>query len=68
MSPEESAGKLLLEEKVAVVPGQAFGQSGERYVRCCYVPSLSRIEEAPERIGKFIGRQCQKITMGNSYL
>jgi aminotransferase len=66
MSPEESAGKLLLEEKVAVVPGPAFGQCGERYVPCCYAPSLSKIEEAPERIGRFIGRHCQKITTGDS--
>ncbi len=54
MSSEEFAEKLLLEEKVAVVPGTAFGACGEGFVRCCYATSLSNIEEALLRMGRFI--------------
>ena len=54
MSSEEFAEKLLLEEKVAAVPGTAFGACGEGFVRCCYATSLSNIEEALLRMGRFI--------------
>jgi len=54
MSSEEFAEKLLLEEKVAVVPGTAFGACGEGFVRCCYATSLPDIEEALRRMDKFI--------------
>ncbi len=54
MSSEEFAEKLLLEEKVAVVPGSAFGQCGEGFLRCCYATSLSNIEEALKRMGRFV--------------
>ncbi|MFC2001821.1 aminotransferase class I/II-fold pyridoxal phosphate-dependent enzyme, partial [Chloroflexota bacterium] len=43
MTSEEFSEKLLVEEKVAVVPGSAFGQYGEGYVRCCYATSLADI-------------------------
>ncbi len=56
LSSEEFAEKLLVEEKVAVVPGQAFGESGEGYVRCCYATALSDIEEALRRMGRFVER------------
>lgn len=56
MTSEEFAEKLLWEEKVAVVPGSAFGQYGEGYVRCCYAASLPEIEEALKRIGRFVER------------
>ncbi len=56
MTSEEFAERLLWEEKVAVVPGSAFGQCGEGYVRCCYAASLSEIEEALKRIGRFVER------------
>jgi aminotransferase len=56
MTSEEFAEKLLMEEKVAVVPGTAFGQCGEGYVRCCYATSLEDIEEALSRMGRFVGR------------
>ena len=56
MTSEEFAEKLLLEEKVAVVPGTAFGQYGEGYVRCCYATSLADIEEALNRMGRFVER------------
>jgi len=54
MTSEEFAEKLLMEEKVAVVPGTAFGQCGEGYIRCCYATSLAEIEEALLRMGRFV--------------
>ncbi|HJX69811.1 MAG TPA: aminotransferase class I/II-fold pyridoxal phosphate-dependent enzyme [Dehalococcoidia bacterium] len=56
LSSEEFAEKLLFEERVAVVPGSAFGQCGEGYVRCCYATSMGEIEEALKRIGRFVER------------
>ncbi len=56
MTSEEFAEKLLVEEKVAVVPGTAFGKCGEGYVRCCYATSLADIEEALSRMKRFVGR------------
>ena len=56
MSSEEFAEKLLLEEKIAVVPGSVFGQCGEGFVRCCYATSLADIEEALKRMGRFVNR------------
>jgi aminotransferase len=56
MSSEEFAEKLLMEEKVAVVPGSAFGQCGEGFIRCCYATSLPEIEEALKRMGRFVNR------------
>jgi len=56
MSSEEFAEKLLTEEKVAVVPGSAFGQYGEGYVRCCYATSMSDIQEALSRMKRFVDK------------
>jgi aminotransferase len=56
LSSEVFAEKLLYEEKVAVVPGTAFGPSGEGHVRCCYATSLAEIEEALKRMGRFVER------------
>lgn len=56
MNSEEFAEKLLQEEKVAVVPGNAFGPSGEGFIRCCYAASLDNIEEALQRMGRFVER------------
>ena len=54
LSSEEFAERLIREEKVAVVPGDAFGKCGEGYVRCCYATSLGDIEEALSRMGRFV--------------
>jgi len=54
MKSVEFSDKLLKEEKVAVVPGAAFGDCGEGYVRCCYATSLADIEEALTRMGRFV--------------
>jgi aminotransferase len=52
-SREFSLG-LLEKKKVAVVPGGAFGASGEGFVRCCYATSLDQIKTAIERIAEFL--------------
>ena len=54
LTSEEFSEKLLIEEKVAVVPGSAFGDCGEGYVRCCYATSLADIEEALTRMKRFV--------------
>jgi aminotransferase len=56
MTSDEFAEKLLTEEKVAVVPGSAFGQYGEGYIRCCYATSLADIEEALSRMKRFVSK------------
>lgn len=52
----EFADRLLREEQVAVVPGDAFGPSGAGHLRVCYATSLNQIEEALERIERFLRR------------
>ena len=54
MTSEEFANKLLMEEKVAVVPGNAFGESGEGFIRCSYAYSIDSIDEALKRMGRFV--------------
>ena len=54
MGSEEFCETLLREEKVAVVPGNAFGESGEGFVRCSYAYSVENIKEALERIERFV--------------
>ena len=54
VSSEEFAEKLLKKEKVAVVPGNVFGQSGEGFLRCSYSASLKDITEAMDRIEHFV--------------
>jgi len=54
MSDEEFAEKLLFEEKVAVVPGSAFGAAGKGYVRCAYCTAYRKLEEALVRIERFL--------------
>ncbi|MGN0370150.1 MAG: pyridoxal phosphate-dependent aminotransferase [Butyrivibrio sp.] len=56
MSSEEFATRFLKEEKVAVVPGTAFGDSGEGFVRMSYASSLKNLKTAMERLERFISR------------
>ncbi|MFB3879968.1 MAG: aminotransferase class I/II-fold pyridoxal phosphate-dependent enzyme [Armatimonadota bacterium] len=56
LSSEEFAQRLLEEEKVAVVPGSAFGECGEGFVRCSYATSMPLIEEAMARTARFVAR------------
>ena len=58
MSSDDFCTKLLESEKVAVVPGSAFGASGEGFVRCSYAYSVEAIEEALRRIERFIQKQA----------
>ena len=57
LSSEAFAQRLLEEERVAVIPGSAFGPSGEGHVRACYATSYEGLEEALRRIGRFVERQ-----------
>lgn len=54
LSSEEFCRKLLEEEKVAVVPGNAFGESGEGFIRCSYAYSIESIGIALKRIERFV--------------
>ena len=56
LSDEEFAQKLLEEEKVAVVPGSAFGAGGAGFVRCSYATQYEKIEKALEHIESFVKR------------
>ena len=59
MTSEEFCNALLQEEKVAVVPGNAFGESGEGFIRCSYAYSIDNIQEALKRIEKFVERHTR---------
>lgn len=56
LSSEAFCEQLLHSEQVAVVPGDAFGPSGAGYVRACYATAMNKIEEALERIERFVRR------------
>jgi len=56
MSSLEFSSRLLREHKVAVVPGSAFGASGEGFVRCAYAAAMPLIATAMERMRQFLGR------------
>ena len=56
LSSKDFAFRLLQEEKVACVPGGAFGPSGEGFLRCCFATSLEQIQVATERIARFMAR------------
>lgn len=56
LDDETFANRLLQEEHVAAVPGNAFGAGGEGFLRCSYATSYDKIEEALRRIERFVGR------------
>ena len=56
LSSKEFATRLLKEEKVACVPGSAFGACGEGFLRCCFATSLDQIQIATERMANFVAR------------
>jgi len=60
LSSEEFAQQLLQEEKVAVVPGNAFGEQGEGYIRCAYAASVEDITEALRRMNSFVKRRVSR--------
>jgi len=56
MSDNEFSERLLMEEKVACVPGSAFGACGANHVRCSYATAYAQIEQALERMARFARR------------
>ncbi|MDI6907240.1 MAG: aminotransferase class I/II-fold pyridoxal phosphate-dependent enzyme [Thermoanaerobacterales bacterium] len=65
LTSEEFAERLLMEEKVAVVPGNAFGESGEGHVRCSYAASVEQLTEAFKRMERFVARR-RRTTAGRA--
>ena len=61
MNSKEFALRLLEEERVAVVPGTAFGPCGEGHVRCAYATRMDGLREAVTRIGRFVERHRGKM-------
>ena len=62
MTSDEFCEKLLMSEKVLTVPGNAFGECGEGYIRACYASSMENIMEALKRIERFVKTlQIKKI-------
>ena len=55
LTSAEFSERLLFEEKVAVIPGDAFGPSGAGHVRCSYATGYEQLEEALVRIERFLG-------------
>ncbi|MEX2580675.1 MAG: aminotransferase class I/II-fold pyridoxal phosphate-dependent enzyme [Verrucomicrobiales bacterium] len=62
LSSNDFALRLLEEENVAVVPGNAFGKAGEGCVRACYATSYEKLETALDRIADFVGRLRPSIS------
>jgi len=60
LTSKDFAVRLLEEERVACVPGSAFGPSGEGYLRCCFATALDQIEIATERMAKFVRRRHER--------
>ncbi len=62
LTSEAFAEQLLKEEKVAVVPGSVFGESGEGHIRCSYASSLEQLQEALKRMNRFLRKlEQQKV-------
>ncbi|OOB79904.1 MAG: aromatic amino acid aminotransferase [Epulopiscium sp. Nele67-Bin002] len=59
MTSEQFCEELLNEEKVAVIPGNAFGRSGEGYIRCSYAYSIEELKEALTRIERFVSKKLK---------
>ena len=57
MTSDEFCEKLLKTEKILVVPGNAFGDCGEGFIRACYASSMENIMEALKRIERFLNEQ-----------
>jgi aminotransferase len=56
MTSKDFAVTLLREEKVACVPGSAFGPGGEGFLRCCFATALDQIQVATDRMARFVTR------------
>ena len=60
LTSDEFCTRFLQEERVAIIPGTAFGPGGEGYTRICYASSVANIETALERLGDFLDRLREK--------
>lgn len=60
ISSDEFCEQLLINEKVLTVPGNAFGDCGEGFIRACYASSMENIIEALKRIEKFVNTLKKK--------
>ena len=56
LSSEHFCQRLLREKKVVTVPGTAFGASGEGFIRCSYATATDKVQEAAQRIARFVER------------
>ena len=54
LTSEEFCERFLMEQRVAVIPGSAFGPGGEGFVRACYASSMQDLEEAVSRLETFL--------------
>ena len=59
LSSDDFATQLIEKYKVAVVPGSAFGEAGEGFIRCCYATDINKIKTAMENIAEFV-KSCRK--------
>ena len=66
MSSEDFATQLLLEEHLAVIPGSAFGDSGEGYIRISYAYSIKELKVAMNRLEQFVHRLREKALYGEA--
>ena len=64
LSSDDFCERFLLEEKVAVISGSAFGPGGEGFVRCCYATSMKDISEALTRLDNFLTNLEKKKARG----
>ena len=62
MNSGEFAEELLREEKVAVVPGDAFGRAGEGFIRISYAASMKNLTKAMDKIEAFVGRRVKTVS------
>ena len=60
LTSEEFCERFLREERVAVIPGSAFGPGGEGYVRACYAASMKNLDEALKRLERFLNKLKQE--------
>lgn len=65
LSSSEFAEKLLVEEKVAVVPGSVFGESGAGHIRCSYATSIENLREAMARMAQFVNRYGKQTSQSH---
>lgn len=61
LTSEQFAHRLLFEAKVAAVPGDVFGLGGEGFIRCSYATSVAQLNEALDRMGRFLDKMKQEM-------